>query len=66
MKYFMENEGKSLSRDELLSNIWGYEFYGESRTLDVHVKEIRKKLFKLTQKKNIIETIHGVGYEMNL
>lgn len=66
MKYFMENEGKTLSRDELLSNIWGYEFYGESRTLDVHVKEIRKKLFTLTQRKNIIETIHGVGYEMNL
>lgn len=66
IKYFMENEGKTLSREELLSNIWGYDFYGESRTLDVHIKEIRKKLFRLTQKKNIIETIHGVGYEMNL
>lgn len=66
IKYFMENEGKTLSREELLSNIWGYDFYGETRTLDVHIKEIRKKLMKLTNKKNIIETIHGVGYEMNL
>ncbi|MCF7924754.1 MAG: response regulator transcription factor [Candidatus Izimaplasma sp.] len=66
MKYLMDNEGKALSREDIILNVWGFDFMGESRTLDVHIKELRKKLTSLTNKTNIIETIYGVGYELIL
>ena len=55
--YLMENEGIVLSRDRLLSKIWGYDFDGETRTVDVHIRTLRQKLG------SIIETIRGVGYK---
>ena len=55
----MENRGVVLSRDTLLERIWGYDFDGETRTVDVHVRTLRQKL---GEKGNIIETIRGVGY----
>ncbi|MBS4535398.1 response regulator transcription factor [Clostridium sp. D2Q-14] len=55
------NRGKVLSRNYLLDKIWGYEFYGETRTVDVHIRHLRKKL---NINNNLIETIRGVGYKI--
>ena len=54
--------GKVLTRDFLLDRIWGYEFYGETRTVDVHIRHIRQKL---GDDAHYIETIRGVGYKFN-
>ncbi|MEG2350074.1 MAG: response regulator transcription factor [Hungatella sp.] len=59
--YLMDNEGMVLSRDQLLSKIWGYDFDGETRTVDVHIRTLRQKL---GLGGNYIETIRGVGYKM--
>jgi len=66
IKYMLINANQILSRDKLLNAVWDYDFVGESRTLDVHIKELRKRLFELTNRKDIIETIHGVGYRLSL
>ena len=66
LKYLMIHEGSIISREELLNHIWGYEFVGESRTLDVHMKEVRKKLYVISNEKNQIETIRGIGYKLSL
>ena len=58
--YLIENNGIALSRDKILNNVWNYDYYGDSRTIDSHVKKIRKKLGK---KGKYIETIRGVGYK---
>lgn len=55
----MKEKGKVISRDELLSRVWGYDFSGESRTVDVHVRTLRSKL---GDSGSIIETVRGVGY----
>ena len=57
----MKNKGKVISRDELLRSVWGYDFTGESRTLDVHIRTLRAKL---GASGNIIETVRGVGYRI--
>lgn len=59
LRILMENKGMVLSRDKLLEKIWGYDFDGETRTVDVHVRTLRQKLGDPGQ---IIETIRGVGY----
>nr|WP_315020688.1 response regulator transcription factor [uncultured Aminipila sp.] len=59
LRFLMENKGLVLSRDILLERIWGYDFDGETRTVDVHVRTLRQKLGESGQ---IIETIRGVGY----
>ena len=56
------SRGKVLTRDFLLDRIWGYEFYGETRTVDVHIRHIRQKL---GDDAHYIETIRGVGYKFN-
>jgi len=66
VKYFMENHQKTVTRDDILNKVWGYEFLGESRTLDVHVKEIRKKLKEAGIEEPAVETIRGVGYKFIL
>ena len=60
LKYFIDNKNIALSRENLLSNIWGYDFYGDDRTIDTHVKTLRKHLGKY---KNMIVTIRGMGYK---
>ena len=60
--YLVENKNIALSRDKLLSDIWGYDFDGETRTVDVHVRTLRQKLGKSGEK---IETVRGVGYRMS-
>lgn len=64
LKYLVENSDKVITRDEILDRVWGYDFFGESRTLDVHIRNIRKKIGDEGQK--IIETIRGIGYKFNI
>jgi len=66
LKYFMENHLKTVTREAILNKVWGFEFFGETRTLDVHIKEIRKKLTESGIDTPIIETIRGVGYKFIL
>ena len=61
LKLLAETPGKVLTRDCLLDRIWGYEFYGETRTVDVHTRHIR---MKLGEDAAMIETVRGVGYRM--
>lgn len=61
LKYLMENQGIVLSRDRILSHIWGYDFDGETRTVDVHIRTLRQKLGVCGER---IETVRGVGYKM--
>ena len=61
LQKLMEHHGRVLTRDALLSNIWGYDFDGETRTVDVHVRTLRQKLGECG---DLIETIRGVGYRM--
>ena len=58
--YLIENKDRVVERDELLNNIWGYDFIGESRALDVHIRSLRKKLNDDGEK--YIKTIRSVGY----
>lgn len=66
MEYFIKNSKRLLSREELLNNVWGYDFFGETRTLDVHIKELRRKLNEVGLDKTVIETVRGVGYKLTL
>ncbi len=63
LKYLIDNKGIALSRDKILNNVWNYDFYGDSRTIDSHIKKIRHKLGK---KGKYIETIRGVGYKFDV
>ena len=61
LKYLMENQGIVLSRDRLLGHVWGYDFDGETRTVDVHIRTLRQKLGGCGER---IETVRGVGYRI--
>ena len=61
LQYLMENKGIVMTRDQILNHIWGYDFDGETRTVDVHVRTLRQKL---GEGGNIIETVRGVGYRI--
>lgn len=61
LRYLMENQGIVLTRDKLLEHIWGYDFDGETRTVDVHIRTLRQKL---EESGALIETIRGVGYRI--
>lgn len=61
----IKNRGKILTRDTLLDKIWGYEYIGETRTVDVHIRYIRKKIEEDDKNPKFIETIRGVGYRFN-
>lgn len=60
LTYLLENEDIALSREKILNNVWNYDYYGDSRTIDSHIKKIRHKLGK---KGKYIKTIRGVGYK---
>jgi DNA-binding response OmpR family regulator len=62
LKFFMENPGKVFSRDQLLREIWGWDFTGESRTVDVHVRWLRQKIEVDPARPSRIVTIRGTGY----
>ena len=60
LTYLVENENIALSRDKILNNVWNYDYYGDSRTIDSHIKKLRHKLGK---RGKYIKTIRGVGYK---
>ncbi len=60
LKYLIENANIAVSREQLLTNIWGYDFYGDDRTVDTHIKTLRSKIGKY---KDYIVTLRGVGYK---
>lgn len=62
LKMLVENRGKVLTRDFLLDRIWGYDYIGETRTVDVHIRHVRQKLNDNEGSDQMIETIRGVGY----
>jgi len=65
IKLFATNIGKVFTREQLLDKVWGYEYYGDTRTVDVHVRHLRAKLEKDESLANAIETVRGVGYRMD-
>ena len=66
LKLLMKNNQSIVSRHDILNIIWGYEYVGETRTVDVHIKEIRRKLKLVGTPDRIIETIRGIGYRFVL
>ena len=63
LAYFMENEGIALSREKILNSVWNYDYFGDARTIDTHVKKLRSKLGK---KGEYIKTIWGMGYKFEV
>ncbi len=63
LTYFVENQKIALSREKILNNVWNYDYFGDARTIDTHVKKLRSKLGK---KGNYIKTIWGMGYKFEV
>ena len=63
LAYFMENQGIALSREKILNNVWNYDYFGDARTIDTHVKKLRSKL---GDKGDMIKTIWGMGYKFEV
>lgn len=63
LAYFMENKGIALSREKILNGVWGYDYFGDARTVDTHVKKLRSKL---GDKGNYIKTVWGMGYKYSV
>ena len=63
LTYFMENKGIALSREKILNNVWNYDYFGDARTIDTHVKKLRSKL---GVKGDMIKTIWGMGYKFEV
>lgn len=63
LTYFMENQGIALSREKILNNVWNYDYFGDARTIDTHVKKLRSKL---GEKGDYIKTIWGMGYKFEV
>lgn len=60
LAYFMENKGIALSREKILNSVWNYDYFGDARTIDTHVKKLRSKM---GEKGDLIKTIWGMGYK---
>ena len=63
LSYFLSNEGIALSREKILDNVWNYDYFGDARTIDTHVKKLRAKM---GDKGNLIKTIWGMGYKFEV
>ncbi|EOS67779.1 hypothetical protein C818_03944 [Lachnospiraceae bacterium MD308] len=63
LTYFVENQGIALSREKILNNVWNYDYFGDARTIDTHVKKLRSKM---GEKGNYIRTIWGMGYKFEV
>ena len=61
----MLNKGRVLTRETLLEKIWGYDYFGETRTVDVHIRYLRQKIEDDPNRPVYIETVRGVGYRFN-
>ncbi len=59
-----QNQGNVVKRDDLLDKVWGYEYFGDSRAIDVHIRHIRKKIEDYDKEYDYIETIRGIGYKI--
>lgn len=62
LTYFVRNRGTVLTRDQLLHNVWGYDYVGDTRTVDVHVRWLREKIEEDPANPHLIQTVRGVGY----
>lgn len=62
LSYLIKNKNTAISREQLLSKLWGYDFFGDDRTIDTHIKLLRNNLEKY---RNLIETVRGIGYKFN-
>jgi DNA-binding response OmpR family regulator len=62
LTYFVENKGIALSREKILNSVWNYDYFGDARTIDTHVKKLRSKMGK---KGDMIKTIWGMGYKLS-
>ena len=62
LTYLIKNKNIAISREQLLSSLWGYDFFGDDRTVDTHIKMLRNNLRKY---RNLIETVRGIGYKFN-
>ena len=60
LEYFISNKGVALSRDKILNNVWNYDYFGDARTIDTHVKKLRSKM---GDKGDLIKTVWGMGYK---
>jgi DNA-binding response OmpR family regulator len=60
LEYFMENQGIALSRERILNSVWNYDYFGDARTIDTHVKKLRSKL---GERGEYIKTVWGMGYK---
>jgi DNA-binding response OmpR family regulator len=63
LTYFMDNQGIALSREKILNNVWNYDYFGDARTIDTHVKKLRNKL---DEKGDYIKTVWGMGYKFEV
>lgn len=63
LTYFIENQGIALSREKILNNVWNYDYFGDARTIDTHVKKLRSKI---GEKGDYIKTIWGMGYKFEV
>jgi len=63
LAYFVENKGVALSRERILNNVWNYDYFGDARTIDTHVKKLRSKM---GEKGDFIKTIWGMGYKFEV
>ena len=63
LKYLVDNEGIALSREKILNNVWNYDYFGDARTVDTHVKKLRSKLGESGE---YIKTIWGMGYKFEV
>ena len=63
LSYFVENQGIALSREKILNHVWNYDYFGDARTIDTHVKKLRSKL---GDKGELIKTIWGMGYKLEV
>jgi two-component system, OmpR family, alkaline phosphatase synthesis response regulator PhoP len=66
LEILIKNKGRVITRDFLLDKVWGYEYFGETRTVDVHIRHLRQKIEEDDKNPRYIETIRGVGYRFNL
>jgi two-component system, OmpR family, alkaline phosphatase synthesis response regulator PhoP len=65
LEILVKNKGRVMTRDFLLDKVWGYEYAGETRTVDVHIRHLRQKIEDDDKNPRLIETIRGVGYRFN-
>ncbi len=63
LTYFIENKGIALSREKILSSVWNYDYFGDARTIDTHVKKLRAKM---GERGDYIKTVWGMGYKFEI